>query len=319
MPQPIPLGATPLAKLKGHLVTINDAHCHFFSEGFFGALARERAGSSTPDSVEAITGSLKLEAPGNLTTLADRWVAELNKHGVNRAALIASVPGDEDSVASAVAKYPDRFVGLFMLNPQQPDAADRCTRALTELGLHGLCIFPAMHLFALDSQQAARIFELAAIHNAKAVFVHCGMLSVGIRKKLGLPSRFDIRLGDPLALIPIASTYPDLTFVIPHFAAGCTREGLMAASLCPNIVFDTSSSNGWIKYHPGLTLTDVFRQALSILGPSQLMFGTDSSFFPRGWQRPIFEQQCAILRELGVEGDTRREIFSGTFERIYGA
>ena len=93
----------------------------------------------------------------------------------------------------------------------------------------------------------------------------------------------------------------------------------MAASLCPNIVFDTSSSNGWIKYHPGLTLTDVFRQALSILGPSQLMFGTDASVFPRGWQRPIFEQQCAILRELGVEGDTRREIFSGTFERIYGA
>ena len=70
-------------------MTINDAHCHFFSEGFFGALARERAGSSTPDSVEAITGSLKWEAPGNLTTLADRWVAELNKHGVNRAALIA--------------------------------------------------------------------------------------------------------------------------------------------------------------------------------------------------------------------------------------
>lgn len=314
----MPTGTALPAELKGTTVIINDAHCHFFSEGFFGALAKERSGGSTPDPVETITRYLEWDSPGDRVTLADRWVAELDKHGVGRAALIASVPGDEDSVAAAVAKYPERFVGLFMLNPKQADAGDRCVRALTELGLCGICLFPAMHRYSIDSQEADRVFELAAKHDAKSVFVHTGVLSVGVRKKLGLTSNFDIRLGDPLALVPIASTYPNLTFVIPHFAAGFMREGFMAADLCSNIIIDTSSSNGWVKYDPGLTLTDVFRQALSIVGPSRMMFGTDSSFFPRGWQQPIFEQQRAILQELHVEDETLHKIFAGTFERIYG-
>jgi nicotinate-nucleotide--dimethylbenzimidazole phosphoribosyltransferase len=40
----------------------------------------------------------------------------------------------------------------------------------------------------------------AAQQHSRAVFVHCGLLSVGVRKKLGLPSPFDLRLGDPLAV-----------------------------------------------------------------------------------------------------------------------
>ena len=299
-------------------MTIHDAHCHFFSEGFFGALAKERAGGGTPEPVAAITGSLGWDAPGDVDTLADRWVQELDAHQVGRAALIASVPGDEASVAAAVARHPDRFVGLFMLNPAQPDADDRVKHALTELGFRGICLFPAMHRFRLDSPEAERVFALAAEHGARSVFVHCGVLSVGVRKKLSLPSRFDIRLGDPLALVPLASAHPNLTVVIPHFAAGFTREALMAVDLCPNIVFDTSSSNNWIKYHPGLSLTEVFHQALSVVGPERLMFGTDSSFFPRGWQQPIYEQQHAILRELGVDDAAQQKIFGGTFQRIYG-
>ncbi len=45
-------------------MTIHDAHGHFFSEGFFGALAKERAGGGTPEPVAAITGSLGWDAPG---------------------------------------------------------------------------------------------------------------------------------------------------------------------------------------------------------------------------------------------------------------
>jgi predicted TIM-barrel fold metal-dependent hydrolase len=299
-------------------VTINDAHCHFFSEGFFGALAKEKAAGGAPDSVEAITSALEWDAPGEAARLADRWIQELDTHQVSRAALIASVPGDEASVGDAVTKHPDRVVGLFMVNPKAPDATERVRRGLTELGLHGVCLFPAMHKFALDSTEATSVFETAAEHGTKSVFVHCGVLSVGVRKKLGLPSRFDIRLGDPLALVPVATAHPKTTFVIPHFGAGFFREALMAADLCPNIVFDTSSTNGWIMYQPGLTLTDVFRAALDVVGPTRLMFGTDSSFFPRGWQKPIHEHQLAILKELGVEDEEQAQIFGGTFARIYG-
>ena len=149
------------------------------------------------------------------------------------------------------------------------------------------------------------------------MFVHCGVLTVGARKKLGLPSRFDLRLGDPLALAAVASRFPKVPVIIPHFGAGFFREALMAADQCANIHLDTSSSNSWMKYFPGLTLEAVFRQSLEVVGPERLLFRTDSSFFPRGWQRQIFEQQRSALHAIGVPEETQEKIFSGNFQRLF--
>ena len=64
-----------------------------------------------------------------------------------------------------------------------------------------------MHRYRLDDEAVAKVFEAAAAHGA-AVFVHCGVLTVGVRKKLGLPSPFDLRLGDPLAVAAVAAALP---------------------------------------------------------------------------------------------------------------
>jgi len=149
------------------------------------------------------------------------------------------------------------------------------------------------------------------------VFVHCGVLSVGVRKKLGLPSPFDLRLGDPLAVAAIAQRYRAVPVIIPHFGAGLLREALMAADQCPSIYLDSSSSNAWMRYYPGLTLEAVFRQVLTVVGPDRVLFGTDSSFFPRGWQRPIYEAQVAALEAAGVSPDDRAKILGGNFERLF--
>jgi hypothetical protein len=93
---------------------------------------------------------------------------------------------------------------------------------------------------------------------------------------------------------------------------------MMLAATCPNVYFDTSSSNSWIKFVPGLTLTEVFRRALAVAGPDRLIFGTDSSFFPRGWRRVIHGAQQTILDEIGVEPAIVAKIFSGNFERVFG-
>ncbi len=231
--------------------------------------------------------------------MADRWKEELDRHGVNRAALIASLPGDEESVTVAVARHPSRFVGFFMFNPVASDADQRLERAFAS-GLRCVCLFPAMHGYHLDDQRVASLFAAAGRQRA-AVFVHCGALTVGVRKKLGLPSPFDWRLGDPLALAAVAVRFPQVPVIVPHFGAGFFREALMAADQCANIHLDTSSSNGWTKYHPGLTLDAVFRQALSVAGPERLLFGTDSSFFPRGWQTPLHTAQSAVLDAIGVD------------------
>lgn len=292
---------------------INDAHCHFFSRRFFETLAGQ---AKMDASVEKITATLGWEPPGEAKQLADRWAAELDRASVKRAALIASVPGDEESVVRAVERHPDRFVGFFMVHPALGDAPGRVLQAL-DAGLRTVCLFPAMHGFRLDEPPALKVFEAAASHQGAAVFVHCGALSVGVRKKLGLRDAFDFRLGNPLDLLPAVGRFPDLPILIPHFGAGFFREALMLADQHANVHFDTSSSNSWIKYHPGLTLEEVFRRAWDVLGPERLIFGSDSSFFPRGWNGSVLERQRRVFDALQLDDSTRSAIEGGNFERLF--
>jgi len=284
---------------------MNDAHCHFFSTPFFSALGRQLKDADARAPHAAALATLGWEPPGTAEALADRWIAELDRAGVSRAVMIASVPGDAGSVAAAVARHPRRLVGFFMVDPTQTEAVTQTAAALDSGGLRGICLFPAMHRFEIHDDRVGRLFDVAAARPGTVVFVHCGVLTVGVRNKLGLPSPFDIRYGNPLDLHAIAAAYPTVPVVIPHFGAGLLREALMVADLCANVRLDTSSSNRWIQYHPGLTLSEVFRRALSVVGADRLLFGTDSSFFPRGWVKEVFDQQSSALDEAGVAPEVR--------------
>jgi len=293
---------------------VNDAHCHFFSTKFFTTLAQQRGKG---DSVAGLCKELGWDDPGEPAALADRWVQELDAHKVTRAALIASVPSDEASVGAAVAKHPTRFVGYFMVNANSPDAIPRTHAAVYAQGMRCLCLFPAMHHTALDDDRVRKVID-AAVGGDAAVFVHCGQLTVGVRKALGLPSAFDFRLGVPLEVARLANAYPTVPFIVPHFGAGLLREALIAADTSPNIYLDTSSSNRWMRFMPGLTLDEVFRAALAVVGPGRILFGTDSSYFPRGWQRGVYEEQKAALDRLGVAAADQGAIFGGNFDRLFG-
>jgi hypothetical protein len=296
-------------------MTLNDSHCHFLSPRFYETLGRERFGADAMVTADRIAAELGWEPPGSAEALADRWAAELDRNHVTRAALIASVGGDESSVAAAVRRHPRRFVGFFVVSPAAADPG-AARRAFGDLGLRCACLFPAMHRYRFDEDAVAGVFEAAASHGG-AIFAHCGYLSMEARTKLGLPSAFDLRCGDPLALAVVAARFPGVPVILPSFGAGFLREALMAAESCPSIHFDTSSSNGWIKYFPGLTLAEVFRRALAIAGPDRILFGTDSSYFPRGWRRVIHGAQQSVLDELGVEQSVVEKIFGGNFDRLF--
>ena len=295
---------------------MNDAHCHLFSEQFFAALGRQRAPES-PQSASDVVAALGWDAPGSPEELGDRWATELDRAGVSRAAIIGSIPGDETSVGRAVARHPSRFVGFFMVDPTAADAPARTAHALQQLGLRAICLFPAMQRYSLHDQRVRDIVQLAASHPGTAVFVHCGALSVGVRKKLGLPSRFDVRYGNPLDLHALAADHPAVPFIVPHFGAGLFREALLLADLASNVYLDTSSTNRWIAYHHGLTLRDVFQRTLDVAGPERVLFGSDSSFFPRGWNRTVYDAQASALDAAGVTDGDRHRIFTGNFDRLF--
>jgi len=291
---------------------VADAHLHFFSHGFFTLLAKQ-AGL---ESAQAACARAGVEAPpADPRGFAAQWAAELDRRQVARAVLLASLPGDEPSVAQAVESHPQRFWGWFFVNPLMPDAAARAEEWL-QRGLRGVCLLPAMHGYALEDARVEEILQVAERRNA-LVFVHCGVLSVGIRARVGAPSPFDLRFSNPVDLHPVALRHPGLRFVVPHFGAGYFREALMTASLCPNVYLDTSSSNAWTKLlAPPPSLEQVFERALEVAGARRLLFGTDSSFFPRGWVSSVYERQCEALRQIGVSGEDARAIFGGNLARL---
>jgi hypothetical protein len=292
-------------------LAVADAHVHFFSHRFFGALAAQKPGLTVEGAVEQLGWRLPPENPAQL---AETWAVELDRHGVQAAALIASMPGDESSVAAAVRERPERFYAFAMVNPKTFDVD-----ALS--AIHAACLFPAMHGYSMHDEPAHAVFEWAASRQ-RAIFVHCGVLSVGVRAKLGLPSLFDMRFSNPVDLHAVALRYPSVPIIVPHFGAGYFREALMLADLCPNVFLDTSSSNRWMRYEephhaePRSSLRQIFRRALDVIGPQRLLFGTDSSFFPRGWHHAIFDEQARALYEIGVSTEDARAIFGENLQRI---
>src|SRR5229473_3331221 len=75
--------------------------------------------------------------------LADRWVAELDRYGIDRIGFATG--GGNDTLAHAVARHPGRFIGFAHHNPFAPGAADEMRRAVTDLKLRGLKILaPAL-------------------------------------------------------------------------------------------------------------------------------------------------------------------------------
>jgi hypothetical protein len=293
---------------------IQDSHLHFFSHNFYAGLARQKKAAA----VEEIQSLLGWELPPpDPTHLARKWVTELDTHGVERAAIIASMHGDEASVSAAVAYAPKRFYGYFMLDPTQTDASDRMNAAAADPNLHAVCLFPAMHTYSISDPRVVPLLEIASDSHL-AVFVHCGAISVGVRNKLGLPSQFNLRFSNPVDLHPVALHFPRIRFIVPHFGAGLLRETLMLADLCPNVYIDTSSSNRWMRYE-GLDLRTVFQRAIEVVGFDRLLFGTDSSFFPRGWHAAIFEQQVKTLYELGFGELEASKILRFNLESVHAA
>ncbi len=297
-----------------------DAHLHFFSYDFFISLARlvaQRTGEAPEGLLTRAAEKAGFDLPPrDPIEHLQRWLAAMDRHGVDRAAAFASLPEEAEPLRDACADADDRLIPLTMVNPLSQNGAAFARQALTEMGFRGILLFPSLHHFDLLDDACRPILEIARDCRA-VVLVHCGILEIKVRDLLGLPRPYNIRYANPLAVTGAASRYPEVTFIIPHFGAGLFQETLLAGAQCPNIYVDTSSSNGWMKLRPdSIDLDRVLEMALGTFGPERILFGTDSTTFPRGWRSDVYSAQSAALERLGVSIPDRNLIFGENLARI---
>ncbi len=302
-------------------MTIQDAHTHFFSRPFFETLATLSPRSESNEVLlSEVADATGIEVPGpDIDAHTDRWLEEMGAAGVERMVTFASLPTEAEAVAQAGRRSKGRLLPYTVVDPTAATANDFAQRALSELGFRGLLTFPAMHHFLPDDPRCHDIYSMAQQAGAP-VIVHCGILSVKLRDLLGLPRPYDLSFANPLSLVPAANRFPELTFVVPHFGGGFLREALMLGIQCDNVMLDTSSSNDWIRTHPGrIDLADVFAMALDVYGADRLLFGTDSSVFPRGYRGDIRDQQLAALGAASASADEVERIMGGNLARLLPA
>jgi len=302
-------------------MTIQDAHTHFFSRPFFDALAKLSPKEGERDALlAAVSAKTGVEIPEpDIDAHTDRWLAQMDAHGVERLVSFASLPVEAPAVAQAARRSDGRLLPYTLVDPTADGARDFVAKAFEELGFRGLLTFPAMHHFLPDDPRCHEIYDMARAHGAP-VLVHCGVLSVKLRDLLGLPRPYDMSFANPLSLVPAANRFPDVTFVVPHFGGGFLREALMLGMQCENARIDTSSSNDWMRaLGDGTDLTAVFRAALDVYGASRILFGTDSCTFPRGYRKDILDSQRDAMAAAGASPADQDLILGGNLTDLLPA
>lgn len=295
-----------------------DFHMHFFGRVFFETLAAQSplSGDAASRLAEVVrrTG-LQLPEP-DVAAHVQRWLAEADRHGVERLCAFASVPEEIPSLAQAGRAANGRIVPFALVNPTVAGAAAKVRALIGEQGFGGVLLFPAMHHYQVAGPECAEL--LGVLDEARAVcYVHCGVLVVKLRDLLGLPRPMDLAYANPLALVPAANRFPNVRFVIPHFGAGFLREALMAGAQCSNIHVDSSSSNSWRATQPEpISLAQVFERALGVFGPERILFGTDSNVFPAGWRADRLAEQRAALADAGADAAAVAAILGGNAQRL---
>lgn len=239
---------------------------------------------------------------------ARRWSDEIEAAQLE--AVVFVTGGGNRPLADAIADQP-RMLGFAHHDPFLPGAADELRRSVVEDGLSGYKVLAPALDGPLDDESLYGVWEVAEDLGIP-VLIHFGTLDGGG----GTAAHVNI---DPLVLHPVAKAFPEIPFVIPHF--GCSYPGqlLQLAWACRNIFVDSSGNNEWIRWMPyPLTLTDLFVKFLDTVGPGRVLFGSDSSHFPRGLVRAYYDQQVRIVTELGLSADERHLVFAGNAARLLG-
>ncbi|WP_422742100.1 amidohydrolase family protein [Micromonospora sp. WMMD754] len=240
---------------------------------------------------------------------ADRWAEELRAARVRRAVFVTG--GGNDAVADVVDRHPDLLLGFAHHDPYGPDAAAELERAVTERGLRGLKLFAPLLRGPLDHTDLDPLWGTAQ-RLGVPVLIHIGHYGSAGGLSVG-------RHGGPDELARMARRFPELAVVVPHFGVQHVQELFFTAWGCPNVHIDTSGSNQWVRWMPyRLTLEDLFRRCYETIGPDRIVFGSDSSWFPRGYVTRYLDDQLRICHEMGMPEEHLRAIFAGNAERLLG-
>ncbi|MFP6644485.1 MAG: amidohydrolase family protein [Candidatus Latescibacterota bacterium] len=215
---------------------------------------------------------------------AEMLLELMSTHGVERTVLVQVIHyrWDNSYVVDCIQRYPDKFMGVGRVNPEDPAAADHVSK-WTELGIHGVRLSPAVG-------EAGDWFANAA--KMDPIFARAESLGVPILLLTRPP-----RLRD---LVPLLERHPELDLVIDHMAdcAPDDEEGrrlLIDLARYPRVtvkISHTWSISG--EAYPWSDTHGLVQEVYQAFGGQRIMWGTD---WPVSLGKAEYGQTLSVVRD----------------------
>lgn len=251
--------------------------------------------------------------PDTLEESVALWKKDMDEKGVDKVCFVTAgnLENSNDNMEKIIRLGEGRFIGYAHHDPFLPDSAKILEDAVINKGLRGMKILGPRIDRPLDSRELWPLWEVAEKYRIPILF-HFGILggAGGIARHVNI---------SPMVIHDVAKAFPRVKFIVPHFGCGQLEDTFMLCWACPNICIDTSGSNQWVRWMPyKITVKDLLERYYETIGPERIIFGTDGSWFPRGFVTKYFDSQVRDCYELGFSDRDVQNIFGGNIERIWG-
>ncbi len=225
-------------------------------------------------------------------------IAAMDQAGVDKALISAwvaprNVMISNDEVASFIAEFPERLVGVGSVDISKPvQAIAEVRRCVKELGFKAIRVLP----WLWELPPTDRLFY--------PVYSACAELGVPFCTQIGHTGPLmSSEVGRPIYLDRVALDFPELTIVGGHIGYPWTTEAIAVATKHPNVFIDTSAYT--VSRYPA-ELVDYLRSN----GKQKVLFGTNY---------PMITPAKALqnLSDLNLSEETEQLFLSGNARRVF--
>ena len=253
---------------------------------------------------DAYFGKLYTTPKARMATV-EELIAAMDEDGVNVSVICGFAwcdsglcREDNDYVIDALRRYPDRLIGLAVVNPAAGREAVREMERCAKGGLRGIGeLMPDGQGYRLDDIEAMRPIMETAQSLDWVVLTHAN-------EQVGHDYAGKGETGPETAL-RFAQAFPDAKIVCGHWGGGLLFYELMpeVRESLRNVFYDTAAS-------PFLYDKRIYRVAMEV-APEKVLFGTDYPLLRAGH---YLEQ----IRGLALAPEAERALLGGNAARLFG-
>ena len=211
---------------------------------------------------------------------AESMIRVMNKTGIEKICISAFLSIGPDCkagnnlVSEAVKRYPDRFLGYGVINPNRPQEIEgELHRCFENLGMKAIKLHPASHEIPAHDSVFKKVFEFAA------------------SKHLPILSH---EWGSPEFLGHVSSNYPEVSFIVAHMGFWSGRGDFAYADVIhrhDNVYVDLAYSN---------VFYEALERLVATVGAAKIVFGSDFPLHDPGYQlgRVLFSKLTAREKQM---------------------